>query len=106
MDAREAFVQAMKRVEADADLGRIALLIAAEEYPGLDVDGYLTRIDEIARDVRPRLYGVLGFRGNREDYYDPRNSYLNEVLDRRTGLPILLSVLYREVARRLGHELV
>jgi regulator of sirC expression with transglutaminase-like and TPR domain len=123
MDAREAFVQAVERVEADGDLGRIALLIAAEEYPGLDVDGYLARIDEIARDVRPRLgggegpaavlsainahlYGVLGFRGNREDYYDPRNSYLNEVLDRRTGLPILLSVLYREIARRLGHELV
>src|SRR5581483_73825 len=123
MSPREAFVAEMERVDASVDLGRVALLIAAEEYPELDVDGYLARIDAIADGVRPRLsgdegpasvlaainahlYGALGFRGNREEYYDPRNSYLNEVLDRRTGLPILLCVLYREVARRLGHGLV
>jgi regulator of sirC expression with transglutaminase-like and TPR domain len=122
-DPRAAFAAEMEKPEDEIDLGRTALLIAAEEYPGLDVDDYLGRIDAIADGVRPRLsgdegpasvlaainghlYGELGFRGNREEYYDPRNSFLNDVIDRRTGLPILLCILYREVARRLGHELV
>lgn len=122
-DPRAAFGVELARPDAKIDLARAALLIAAEEYPGLDVEAYLGRIDRIADGVRPRLsadegpasvlaainghiYGELGFRGNREDYYDPRNSFLNDVIERRTGLPILLSILYREVAARLGHELV
>jgi len=48
------------------------------------------------------LYSDLGYWGNTEDYYDPRNSYLNEVIDRRTGIPITLSVLYMEIGRRIG----
>src|SRR3954465_11070555 len=48
------------------------------------------------------LYGEFGFRGNTDDYYDPRNSYLNDVLDRRTGIPITLAVLYMALGRRVG----
>jgi regulator of sirC expression with transglutaminase-like and TPR domain len=122
-DPRAALAAELARPEDDVRLERAALLIAAEEYPGLDVDGYLARIDELAAGARSRLSGdegpagvvaainghlfrELGFHGNRDDYYDPRNSYLNEVLDRRTGIPITLSVLYVAVAGRLGHRLV
>ncbi len=100
-------------------LAEAALLIAAEEYPDLDVPAYLARIDALATAVRPavataedtRAAGAVlaqflstaeGFRGNTDDYYDPRNSFLNEVLDRRLGIPITLSILYMEVASRLG----
>jgi regulator of sirC expression with transglutaminase-like and TPR domain len=96
-----------------------ALLIAAEEYPGLDIHAYLARIDAMADDIREQvdnapnarragellarfLHEAEGFRGNADQYYDPRNSFLNEVLDRRLGIPITLSIVYLEVARRLG----
>jgi regulator of sirC expression with transglutaminase-like and TPR domain len=100
-------------------LDEAALAIAAEEYPGLDAGAYLARLDALGERVR-RVAGagfraasalralrqVLaeeeGFRGNDADYYDPRNSFLNEVLDRRLGIPISLSVTYVEVARRAG----
>jgi regulator of sirC expression with transglutaminase-like and TPR domain len=95
------------------------LLVASEEYPDLAAAAYLQRLDQMARELRPRLagldrpdrqmatlnvyfFGELGFRGNASEYYDPRNSYLNEVLDRRLGLPITLSQVYVEVGRRLG----
>lgn len=104
-------------------LDRAALLIAAEEYPDLDVDLYLGRINELANGVRARLsgdegpagvlaainghlYRELGFRGNSAQYYDARNSYLNDVIERRTGIPITLAVLYQAVAARLGRRLV
>jgi regulator of sirC expression with transglutaminase-like and TPR domain len=100
-------------------LARIALEIAQDAYPELDLDFYLQRIAELTERVRARcapgakVRDVLGqinwvlfveeeLRGNREDYYDPRNSYLNEVLDRRLGIPISLSVLYWAVAEPLG----
>lgn len=100
-------------------LAEAALLVACEEYPGLDVDGYLSRIDEMAAAARQRLGpagSLLGcvrelnrylfeqerFHGNSHDYYDPRNSFLNEVLDRRIGIPVTLSALYMEVGRRCG----
>ena len=122
-DPRGAFVDALARPDPEVDLGRVALLIAAEEYPELDVDLYLRRLDELADGVRPRLSGdegpagvvacinghlfrEAGFRGNHEDYYDPRNSFLNDVLERRTGIPITLSIVYREVASRLGFNLI
>jgi regulator of sirC expression with transglutaminase-like and TPR domain len=94
-----------------------AFRIARAEYPDLDVAAYRARIEEFGREARARAGGKgrrafarvnryffedLGFRGNAEDYYDPRNSYLNEVIDRRRGIPITLSVLYCEVARRAG----
>ena len=106
------------RPDAEVDLGRAAATLARLEYPDVDVDACLRRIDEHARNVarrldksRPRESGVsvinkflfedMGFRGNREDYYDPRNSFLNDVLERRTGIPISLSVLYMEIGKRL-----
>ena len=85
-----------------------ALLLARDEYPALDVEAYLAELDGMAHEARPHLRGSLlkrvqglcrylchdmGFRGNQQEYYDARNSYLNEVLDRRTGIPITLSVV-------------
>ena len=117
------FAAVVDRPESALDLGEAALLIAEDVYPGLDIPRYLRRLDEIAAPLQGRagdrsplearvqmlnghLFGELGFRGNREDYYDARNSYLNEVLDRRLGIPITLSVVYIEVARRLGLTVV
>jgi len=117
------FARVVDQPESSLDLGEAALLIAEDAHAGLDIARYLKRLDELAeplRDrVRPRtslwelvqtlnghLFGELGFRGNVEDYYDPRNSYLNEVLDRRLGIPITLSVLYIEAARRIGLTVV
>ncbi|GAC1337443.1 MAG: SirB1 family protein [Myxococcales bacterium] len=101
------------------DLARAALAIAREEYPYLDEGLYLRRLDELGVQARSGipagasperrmgrlnsfLFHELGFSGNRADYNDPRNSFLNEVLDRRTGIPITLSVVYLEVGRRCG----
>jgi regulator of sirC expression with transglutaminase-like and TPR domain len=98
------------------DLDEAALLIAAEEYEGLDVAGYLARLDELADRVRRRaaasdheriaalnevLFREARLAGNTRSYYDPRNSFLNQVLDRRRGIPISLGVVYMEVGRRL-----
>lgn len=117
---RDRFDAIVARSEAELNLAEAALLIAAEEYPDLDVRGYLRKLDAMADEVRgsfvgdaevPRrvvralnayLFTQLGFAGNTENYSDPRNSYLNDVLDRRIGIPITLSVIYIEVGRRLG----
>ena len=121
-EAFAALVQADVNDEA-IDLLRASLTIARTEYPDLDLRNYVNRVEALASKVRSSLsaddsvldiihalYRVLfhemGFRGNREDYYDPRNSFLNEVLERRLGIPITLSVLYMEVARRVGLPLV
>jgi regulator of sirC expression with transglutaminase-like and TPR domain len=104
------------------DLGRAALEIARIGHPDLDPAPALSALDALAEGLRPRLpagaapdesAGLLarylfeecGFRGNRADYYDPRNSFLNDVLERRTGIPISLSVLAIEVGKRLGIRL-
>ncbi len=88
-----------------------ALLIAKEEYPRLDLRAQVRRVEELAAGIgrKPPLrtlnryfFETLGFRGNEEEYYDPRNSYLNDVLDRRIGIPISLATLYVEIARRAG----
>ena len=121
MDALD-FSRAALRLLAEKeplDLARAALAIAHEEYPSLDEAEYLRKLDEIAAQVMRSLppgalperrvgrlnlvlFRELGFRGNDSDFYDPRNSFLNEVLDRRVGIPITLSVVYLEVARRCG----
>ncbi len=96
-----------------ASLDEVALVIAAHHRLGLDVAAYQGRLDDLAArcaepvlaEVTHQLFGVEGFRGNDDDYYDPRNSYLDEVLDRRVGIPITLSVVLIEVARRVGIEL-
>jgi regulator of sirC expression with transglutaminase-like and TPR domain len=101
------------------DLLTSALTIAKLEYPELDVSVYRQRVTTIAEHVKERasrsadsletlavinevLFGDEGFRGNVSDYYDPKNSFFNDVLDRKLGIPITLSVLYMEVARRAG----
>lgn len=103
-------------------LDRAALTIARTEYPDLEFGQYLRRLDELARAVKARLPRIAdpgetiaalnrvlfqedGFRGNRENYYDPRNSFLNDVLDRKLGIPITLALVYMEVARRIGFPL-
>lgn len=102
---------------ATTDLARVALLIARDAYTQMSPRAYLNRIDRLAALVRPRLSGSLaartatlseflfeecGFVGNTKHYYDPRNSYLNKVLDRQVGLPITLSVLAMAVGDRAG----
>jgi regulator of sirC expression with transglutaminase-like and TPR domain len=113
----ERFAELVTREQLS--LAEACLLIAQDEYPGVDVAGALARLDAIAATVRGRLFAdadaeqrvaalnrhlfaELGFSGNLDDYYDPRNSYLNEVLERRTGIPITLSIVYLEVGRRIG----
>ena len=104
------FGELVARPEAEIPLDEAALLIGAHAAPGLDVGRQLTRLDHLAAGCpEPTLDGLchhlfddLGFTGNREQYSDPRNSYLHEVLDRRTGIPISLSVVMLEVGRRLG----
>jgi regulator of sirC expression with transglutaminase-like and TPR domain len=117
--ARDRFAELVGTAAVDIDLAEAALLIAAEAYPGLDVSRYVTALDTLASEAESTLIGASGdsdrvrrlvqflsverrFRGNQEDYYDRRNSFLNEVLERRTGIPITLAVVYMEVARRLG----
>ncbi|MGZ9039184.1 MAG: SirB1 family protein [Burkholderiales bacterium] len=103
----------------EVSLAEGALLIAAGEYEDLDVDDYLHRIAAMGTALRGRLrediaiadalialnryvFEELGFSGNADDYYDPRNSYLNDVIERKLGIPITLSVLYIEIGRRIG----
>lgn len=101
------------------ELARAALVIARSEYPDLQESPYLDQLDRLADRLRlnirsmppsepvlERMSALLceeeGFRGNRSHYYDPRNSFLNEVMDRRLGIPITLSILFMEVGRRAG----
>jgi regulator of sirC expression with transglutaminase-like and TPR domain len=119
MPLPDRFAELMARGEDQIDLARACLLIAQDAYPGLDVEGYLGEIERLAARLRGRLapqggaeervaalnqflFDELGYSGNADHYYDPRNSYLNEVLDRRTGIPLTLSVLYLEIGRRVG----
>ena len=117
--ALQPFAQLISREDARIDLSRACLLIAQDAYPDLDVERYIGEIERMATRLRARLaptaagedrivalnqllYEELGYWGNTEDYYDPRNSYLNEVIDRRTGMPITMSILYMELGRRIG----
>jgi regulator of sirC expression with transglutaminase-like and TPR domain len=103
------------RNQDDLDVITGALLIARDAYPGLEIESEKRKISELAPSLVPRgsaseiagylsrhFYGRLGFRGNADDYYDPRNSYLNQVLERRLGIPISLALLYVELARAAG----
>ena len=116
---RKQYYRMMRGQDEGVDLGRAALLISGEVYPDLNLPQYINVLDSLADEARQytgaisdsrvaleRLSEYLfvrqGFRGNQQDYYDPRNSYLNLVLDRHLGIPITLSLLYIEVGRRLG----
>jgi regulator of sirC expression with transglutaminase-like and TPR domain len=102
---------------AQLDVAEVALLLARDEHADLDVDAYLSELNGMAREAKRFLTGSLpnrveglcrylfhdmGFQGNVQDYYDPRNSYLNQVLDRRTGIPISLSAVAMAVGQRVG----
>lgn len=117
--ARRQFATLAAAPDHALDLAEAALWIAAEEDGPIDVDRYLLRLDDLADHLRPRVRAVQpprerldqllaymfrerGFHGNDADYYDPKNSYLNHVLDRRVGLPITLTLVLIEVARRVG----
>ncbi len=117
-DPYREFRAAVDRPEQAIDLGYAALTIGLSADPHLDISKYLQCMDQLAREVGNRrdpagdvyhalaalnhvLFRQHGFAGNRDNYYDPRNSFLNEVLDRKIGIPITLSVLYMEVARRI-----
>jgi regulator of sirC expression with transglutaminase-like and TPR domain len=119
MAALEPFAELLRREDARIDLARGCLMIAEDAYPGLDVERYLGEIERMAIRLRGRmpqnpkaeervvalnqfLYEDLGYVGNTDNYYDPRNSYLNEVIERKTGIPITLSILYMELGRRIG----
>ena len=127
---KDAFVREFARLVAapDKDLARPALMIAALEFPRLDPAPYLDRLDVMGAEASHRLresgclentrssetaidvlnaylFDEQGFKGNRDRYDDPSNSFLNDVLDRRTGIPITLALVYMEVARRAGVDI-
>jgi regulator of sirC expression with transglutaminase-like and TPR domain len=121
--ARQYFSQEIQQPDKYIDLAKAALFIAQEEYPHLEPEEYLNGLDTIALELQERLpsdrypmkviqainqylYEDLGFTGNAENYYDPRNSFLNDVIDRRTGIPITLAVVYLEIARRIDFPMV
>jgi len=114
MQATERFAALVQGPEDDLALDEAAFLIAAHAHLGLDVQAQLARLDDLADGCAERtrdaaiacLFRTEGFRGNDDDYYDPENSFLDAVLDRRTGIPITLSVLLIEVARRVEVPLV
>ena len=103
--ARQLFDQEINQPDGSIDQAKAALYMALEEYPNFEPQDYLNALDAIADEVRSRLppqnyplriiqtinrylYEDLQFSGNNADYYDPRNSFLNQVIDRRTGIPI------------------
>ncbi len=115
--ARRRFAALVAQPEAAFDLAHAALLVAAEEQPGLDVDRYRARLLELGIEARARVgerrdapvaalnhfvFDELGFTGNAVHYYDPRNSLLSYVLDARHGIPITLALVYIELGRRAG----
>ncbi len=115
----ERFGQIVSGPDEAINLAEAALLIAAEEYRDLDIAAYLARLDEMAATLKRRLrpdispadtitalnrflFDEHGFTGNAADYYDPRNSFFNEVLDRKRGVPLTLALVYIEIGRRIG----
>lgn len=119
MSALQVFERALSGKDQAIELARACLLIAQDAYPALDVERYLGELESMALRLRARLknaggieprvialneflFEEQGYWGNTDDYYDPRNSYLNDVIDRKTGIPITLSILYMELGRRIG----
>ena len=113
----EHFAEIVSREQFN--LAEASLMLAQDVYPDIDIPGYVGQLDRIAEAIKKRiaedafaeqkvralnyyLFNEMRFSGNIDEYYDPRNSYLNEVIERRTGIPITLSILYLEVGKRLG----
>ena len=110
--ARQYFYQEIQQPDEYINLARAALYIAQEEYPEIDTEEYLNAFDTMAMELEERLpssryplriiqsinqylYEELGFDGNKIDYYDPRNSFLNDVIERKMGIPITLALVYK-----------
>jgi regulator of sirC expression with transglutaminase-like and TPR domain len=121
--ARQHFYSEINQPDEQIDLALAALYIAGEEYPHLKPAEYLNTLDRMAAEVQKQLpsqryplrmlqainkylYDDLGFSGNQAEYYSPRNSFLNDVIEQRTGIPITLSLVYLEIARRIGFKMV
>ena len=119
--ARDAMIESLgdllARQDEEIDLPAAALVLARVEYPDLDVAEARGRLRSLAgeaaakmptlpatslEDIRRVVFDEMGFRGNRSEFYDPRNSFLNDVIDRRVGIPISLSVVYIEIAAACG----
>ncbi|TFH65916.1 MAG: tetratricopeptide repeat protein [Gemmatimonadales bacterium] len=116
---RQRFLAEVSQADEEINLARAAMMVAREEYPQVCEERYLGHLDLLAEETRDRLdeenahllvlqellnslYGRQRFRGNREAYYDPRNSFLNDVLDRGLGIPLTLGIVVLEVGWRLG----
>jgi regulator of sirC expression with transglutaminase-like and TPR domain len=116
MSVRSCLLTEINKPDQELNLARAALYIAQTAYPDLDVEEQLQILDDMAAELTTRLpqsryplrviqtindylYGELGFSGNTADYYDPRNSFLNDVLTRRTGIPLTLALVYLEMAQ-------
>jgi regulator of sirC expression with transglutaminase-like and TPR domain len=121
MDIDAALHSLAKDPAGPYDLAELALTLARDEYPDLDVEACLSELEGMAHEARAYLRGDLkcrvdglcrylfhemGFRGNTQEYYDPRNSYFNQVLERRTGIPISLSAVAMAVGQRAGLKVV
>lgn len=119
----QLFLQEISQPDSRINLAKAALYYAKDEYPDLDIEFYLTCLETIAAKIKANLpnnlyplkvlktinqylFEELKFTGNTNDYYDPRNSYLNDVIDRKTGIPITLSVVYLAIAKRLNFPMV
>jgi regulator of sirC expression with transglutaminase-like and TPR domain len=119
----EQFLIEIDRADHEINLARAALTIAQIEYPDLDIDRYLQVLATMAQEVAQRLpttryplkviqtinqylFIDLNFQGNEHDYYNPRNSFLNDVLDLKTGIPLTLAIVYLEIAKRIDFPMV
>jgi regulator of sirC expression with transglutaminase-like and TPR domain len=118
----DAFFTLSQLEDEQVELSLGALLIAKDAYPELDIDTYVQHLNQMGEEAHAQigkttdsgaqiaglnhyLFEIQGFSGNQDDYYNPQNSYLNDVLERKLGIPITLSIVYIEVGRRLGLSL-
>lgn len=122
LTAQQRFQAEISKPEGEIDLAIAALAIAQTEYPQLDYNRYLRRLDQMGAELQARLpegryplkmmrainqylFSELHFEGNHRNYYDPRNSFLNDVLDQRRGIPISLALVYLELAKRIDFSM-
>ena len=119
----QSFLQETNKPDHKINLAKAAWVYAKYEYPRLEIEDYLTTLDiisqrikdeldqelyplKVIKTIKTYLFKDLGFQGNRNNYYDPSNSYLNEVIDQKMGIPISLPVIYLEIAKRLNFPMV
>ena len=122
-DLLSRFLVEIDQADREINLATAALYIAQIEYPDLDLDRYLGMLDTMATEVSQKLpktryplktiqtinqylYTEHNFRGNEQDYYNPKNSFLNDVIDLQTGIPLTLAIVYLEIAKRIDFPMV